>query len=123
MGGAVGAVARVAVGGVVLVVQGGWPWATLTANLSGALLLGLLLGVIGESLAGGVWARPLIATGIVGAFTTFSTLSLEIERLVSTGRSVVAVSYAGMTLAGGLFAVWIGSAAAGALRRSGRGDR
>lgn len=123
VGGAVGASARVAVSAVVPAAQGGWPWATLAANLSGALLLGLLLRVIGESLTGGVWARPLIGTGIIGAFTTFSTLSLEIERLASAGRIVVAVGYAGTTLAGGLLAVWVGSAAAVALRRSRRSDR
>jgi CrcB protein len=119
VGGALGAVARVAVGVVVPVADNGWPWATMAVNLSGALVLGGLLRVISESLIGGAWARPLIGTGIVGSFTTFSTLSVEIERLAATGRGVVAAGYAGVTLVGGLLAVWIGSAAGVAMLRRG----
>jgi CrcB protein len=122
-GGALGAVARAAVGALVAVPEGGWPWATLAANLSGALLLGLLLGVIGESFAGGRWARPLLGTGVIGSYTTFSTLSLEMVRLVSHGRIVVAGGYGVVTLAGGLVAVWAGSAAAARLLGMGRGGR
>jgi CrcB protein len=123
VGGAVGAVARVAVGAAVAVAESGWPWATMAANLSGALLLGLLLRVTGESLVGGRWARPLLGTGIVGSYTTFSTVSLEIARLASQGRVVVAGGYGVATLAGGLVAVWVGSALAARLLRLRRGGR
>lgn len=120
-GGALGAVARVAVGLYVPAAQAGWPWGTMVVNLSGALLLGLLLGVVDEFLAGGTWARPLLGTGILGGYTTFSTLSLEIERLVSAGHAVVAAGYGLSTLAAGLLTVWIGSTAAVTLRRFLRG--
>lgn len=120
-GGALGAVARVAVGLYVPSAQGGWPWGTMVVNLSGALLLGLLLGVVDEFLAGGTWARPLLGTGILGGYTTFSTLSLEIERLGSAGHAIVAAGYGLSTLAAGLLTVWLGSTAAVALRRFLRG--
>jgi CrcB protein len=123
VGGALGAVARAAVGAVVAVPEGGWPWATLAANLSGALLLGLVLRVIGESFAGGRWARPLLGTGVIGSYTTFSTLSLEIAQLAAHGRMAVAGGYGIVTLAGGLVAVWAGSVVAARLLGLGRGGR
>lgn len=108
VGGALGAVARLAVGLYVPFAQGGWPSGTMVVNLSGALLLGLLLGVVDEFLAGGTWARPLLGTGILGGYTTFSTLSVETLQLTAGGRLPTAVAYAVASAAGGFAAVWVG---------------
>jgi CrcB protein len=123
VGGAVGTLARVAVGAAVGVAEGVWPLGTLLANLSGALLLGLVLGLLDASLAGARWVRPLVATGIVGSYTTFSTLSLEVDRLLVDGRFMVVAGYGLVTVVGGLVLAGIGSASAAGLLRLRRGRR
>jgi fluoride exporter len=117
VGGAVGALARVAIGVVVPVAASGWPWPTMIANLSGACLLGLLLGSLRDAATAGWWIRPFVATGVFGGYTTFSTLSVETLGLATTGRAPLAAAYALATTAGGLLAVWIGTAVALGLRR------
>jgi CrcB protein len=58
-----------------------WPWGTLVVNLSGALLLGLLLGVALQEVA------LLLAGGAtLGSYTTFSTWMFETQRLGEDGR-------------------------------------
>ena len=123
VGGAVGAVARVGVGVALPTVAGGWPWATMTVNVSGALLLGLLLGAIRDAAVVGRWVRPMVATGIIGGFTTFSTLSVETLQLAAGGRTPLAAGYAVVTATAGLAAAWIGSAVTPAVRLLRSGGR
>lgn len=117
LGGAAGAVARVAVTVAVGVPAGGWPWSTLLANLTGALLLGLLLGGLRDAAAARPWVRPLVGTGVLGGYTTFSTLSVETFDLVVGGRAALAVAYAASSAAGGFVAVWLGATLAPAVLR------
>jgi CrcB protein len=108
-GGALGAVLRVAIGALIAVTDGGLPWNTLVVNLSGACLLGVLLGLVTARLGGGTWVRPALGTGVLGAYTTFSTVSVEIEQLAAGSAMAIAVAYALVTLIGGLLAAWTGS--------------
>lgn len=90
-GGALGAAARWAVGGWLADRLGpGFPWHTLLVNLSGAFLLGLLMGA---SLDGG-WVSPswriFAGTGVLGGYTTFSTLAYESVALLEQGAYVPA---------------------------------
>lgn len=117
-GGALGALARVGVATVVPPSAVGWPWATLIANLSGALLLGGLLRLVRDPSIVRPWVRTAIGTGLLGGYTTFSTLSLEILRLGSDGHLAIAAAYAATTLVAGLVAVWAGAGAAVGLRRA-----
>lgn len=71
--------------------------ATLLANLLGCLLLGLLVGRVGQHRV----LRPLLGTGVLGGFTTMSTLALQTDRLLP-GRPVAALGYLAATTAGGL---------------------
>ena len=87
-----------------------FPLGTLAVNLSGALLLGLLVGLA----PGGDTVR-LLGTGLLGAYTTFSTWMLETERLASGGRRRAAVANIAVSLALGLLAVWLGREAGRAL--------
>lgn len=121
-GGALGALARVAVANVVPNAPGGWPWGTMTVNLTGALLLGLVLGVVQDAVDVGRWVKPLVGTGIIGGYTTFSTLSVETLALAADGQVLTAAAYAVLSAAAGLVAIWAGSAAVRA-RRHGRGGR
>jgi fluoride exporter len=85
----------------------GFPWSTLTVNLAGAAVLGALV-----VLAGTVWrsryARPLVGTGFCGAFTTFSAVVVDVDRLLGRGEAGVALGYLAASFLGGLVAAFVG---------------
>jgi fluoride exporter len=107
--GGVGAVARFAVDWLVSL-RFGWrfPLGILTVNLSGAFLLGLL---VGASVEGD--AYRLAGTAVLGSFTTFSTWMLDTRQLAERGRRTAALTNLALSLVIGLGAValghWIGS--------------
>lgn len=77
VGGGLGAVARHAVGRAMLHAAGpGFPWGTLTVNVSGSFLIGLLIGLFSALGAAQPW-RLFLVTGFLGGFTTFSAFSLD----------------------------------------------
>ncbi|MBX9245460.1 CrcB family protein [Actinotalea ferrariae] len=123
VGGALGTGARLVVSGLVPTAANGFPTATLVENLVGAFLLGLLLEVLlrrGEEDARGRLVRLGLGTGALGGFTTFSSLAIELQRLLADGAFAVAGAYAAASLALGLLACLAG-VALGA--RSGRTRR
>jgi CrcB protein len=91
---------------------GGRPFALgiLAVNLSGAFLLGL---VVGAAVHGD--ARRLVATGLLGSYTTFSTWMFDSDRLAREGRRSAAALYLGASLVLGLLAIWLGRELGGAL--------
>ena len=93
-GGALGAVARygtvVAVGRLT---GFGFPWGTVTVNLLGSLALGLLIGGLAHGLHLSQEVRGLIVVGFLGAFTTFSTFSLDTVTLIERGSWTPALGY------------------------------
>jgi CrcB protein len=99
-----GAIARFLLDGAVATrIGGAFPWGTLAVNLSGAFMLGVFAGA---ALSGD--AYRLAGTGLVGAFTTFSTWALESHRLGEDGQvSLGALNFA-ISLVLGLLAVWAG---------------
>ncbi len=100
LGGAVGAAARYGLGHVLTPV-GGWPLGTLAANLLGAFLLGALLETLvrrGEEGGRIQVLRLALGTGVLGGFTTFSSLALELERLLADGAVATALGYAVVSL-------------------------
>ena len=105
-GGALGALARygttVAVGRMTGI---GFPWGTVAVNLIGSLTLGLLVGAFAHGLHMSQEVRGLIIVGFLGAFTTFSTFSLDAVTLIERGTWWPAFGYvAGSVIAGiGLF--------------------
>lgn len=115
-GGAVGSLGRYGLAQA-MPVQHGWPVATLTANLVGAFLLGLLLEALGRrgpETPGVLRVRLALGTGVLGGFTTFSSLALETERLLAAGAAGTALAYAGTTLVAGVACAAAGVAAVGA---------
>jgi CrcB protein len=103
LGGA-GAVARLLVGFAVSERAGrAFPWGTLAVNLSGAFLLGVL---VGAALGGD--GRRLAATGLLASYTTFSTWVLESQRLAEDGRPRGAALNIGVSLVLGFACVWAG---------------
>lgn len=91
--------------------DGGWPVATLTENLLGAFLLGLLLEALvrrGRETSRGRLVRLGLGTGVLGGFTTFSALAIELERLLADGAWAVAAGYAVTSLVAGVLACLLG---------------
>jgi CrcB protein len=109
-GGVAGALARAGLDEALPWDGHGWPWATFTANLIGTLLLGYFATRLQERLAPTTYPRPLLATGFCGALTTFSTLQLELVRLVREGQAGTAAGYAAGMLLCGLLGVYLATA-------------
>lgn len=109
-GGALGSLARVAVSQALPNSASGWPWATFGANIFGALLLGYLVTRLQERLPISTLRRPLLGTGLCGAFTTFSTLQLELLRMLEHNRYGLALGYMLASVVGGLLAILLSSA-------------
>src|SRR5579871_4105198 len=107
--GALGALARYGLDGLVSRrLPSAFPWGTFVINVSGAFLLGLLFTVMTEHLTTAPWVRSGVTIGFLGAYTTFSTFSLETYRLVEDGALGLAFANALGSLGGGLVAVYLG---------------
>lgn len=107
-GGALGALVRYGVDTAFPYLPGGMPWATMVVNVSGCLLIGMLLTLItGDSPAQRL-LRPFLGVGILGGYTTFSTYVLDTQQAFVAGNPRTALVYLGLTLVLGLLAVWAG---------------
>jgi CrcB protein len=108
--GGLGSVLRFLVDGAVLRrVSSGLPVGTLVVNLSGAFVLGLLDGVVLPH-----DAALLVGTGVIGAYTTFSTWMLETQRLAEERRLGGAALNVTASLVAGLLVAWLGLRLGGA---------
>jgi fluoride exporter len=108
VGGALGAPARYGISLAVHITPGTFPWGTFWTNLSGSFALGLVMAFLLERFPPSRYLRPFVATGFLGAYTTYSTFAVETDLLVRNGHAAVAAAYAGASLVGGFGAVWIG---------------
>jgi fluoride exporter len=110
LAGFIGAIARYGVDGIIVQKSGGsFPWGTFLINISGSFVLGLLFAVLVEGrVAVAPWIRTASTVGLVGAYTTFSTLTLETFRLVEDGSYFLAGANAVGSLTLGLVAVYLG---------------
>ena len=115
IGGALGAVARALIDQAAA--RAGWlaEYGTLTINLVGSLLAGLIVVLIVERSMVPSELRPLLITGLLGGFTTFSALSVQLSRLMAAGDAVGAVTYAVGSVVLGALCALIGAAIGRAL--------
>lgn len=88
--------------------SGIFPLGTFIVNVSGAFLLGLLFAVMTERFLVNPQLRSALTIGFLGAYTTFSTLSLETFRLLEDGAYLYGFANVLGSLAAGLLAVWLG---------------
>jgi CrcB protein len=113
-GGAAGSIARYGVERL-LGTSDGLPVGTLTVNLTGAFLLGVLIEVLalrGSDAGHRRAARLLLGTGFLGGFTTYSALAVEADGLLRDGRAGLALAYVLATVVVGLLASLAGVLAA-----------
>jgi fluoride exporter len=105
VGGAVGALARHLVGEAMPAGPGAFPWGTMLINVSGCLLIGILMAVLGLLPHHHRLVRPFLGVGILGGFTTFSTYAVQSYELLRSGHPVVAMAYLGGTVLAASLAV------------------
>ncbi|MBK4214922.1 fluoride efflux transporter CrcB [Paracoccus caeni] len=108
IGGAVGSVARY---GVYRLMPAGWsgfPVATLIVNVTGSFVMGLLAALLAHR--GGQHLAPLLLTGVLGGYTTFSAFSLDALSLWERGQMVGASAYILVSVVLSLAAVLVGMA-------------
>jgi len=118
-----GATARYELARWISVPAGAFPWATFWTNVSGAFVLGALLAVLVERYPPARFARAFAGTGFLGAYTTFSTFSVETDDLLKDGHIVTATAYVVASLAVGLSAAWLGITAGRAVATTARPER
>ncbi|MGH2861658.1 MAG: fluoride efflux transporter CrcB [Solirubrobacteraceae bacterium] len=87
-----------------------WPWVVFAINLTGALLLGHLITRLQERLPLSTYRRQLMATGFCGAYTTFSTMQLELFGMWDARRYALAAAYLGASVICGYAAVHVSTA-------------
>lgn len=105
VGGALGAVARALIS---LWLRNGFPWATLTVNVTGSLIIGVVLGYMTLKTETPHAIRFLFATGFCGAFTTFSTFSYETLALLEQQRWTAGLGNIALNVLLCLTATWLG---------------
>lgn len=112
LGGALGTLARYGLLRAWPAHPGSFPWAVLLINASGSFALGILIAAASGGSARARWARLVLGTGVVGAFTTFSTFAVGLAELLRAGRVLVAAADLAGSLAAGLAAGGLGLALA-----------
>lgn len=123
IGGALGAAARYLTGRATLTAFGpDFPYGTLTVNLIGGLLMGVLVGILARVGSGAAepW-RLFLGVGVLGGFTTFSSFSLDVVGMIERGTIGMAALYTLGSVVGSVVALfaglwftrhWLGGAAA-----------
>jgi len=109
VGGGAGALARYGVDTLIeRHVDALFPWATFTINITGCFLNGLVVALVVDALGAPSWLSRGLIVGFLGAYTTFSTYTVEAATLTKDGHALVALAYVVASLVVGLLAVFAG---------------
>ncbi|WP_175596149.1 fluoride efflux transporter FluC [Thermomonospora catenispora] len=120
-GGMVGALARWGLTEAFPHAPGDFGWAMFAVNVSGGLLIGVLMAVITCGPRVHPLTRPFLGVGVLGGFTSFSAYALDVQRAFQAGAPGTAVTYLVATVVCALAAVYAGLRATRPLvRRGGR---
>jgi CrcB protein len=105
IGGMVGALARAGLAQGLAHSPTSWPWATFVVNVVGAFMLGYFATRLQERLPLSAYRRPFLGTGLCGTLTTFSTVQVELVRMLDHGRIGLAAGYASASVIAGFLAI------------------
>ncbi len=108
LGGFIGAVGRYWISGLVQKLSDRFPLGTLSVNLLGSFILGLFATLFLEKIIVNQEVRLFLLVGLLGAFTTYSTFSLETLNLMRSGEWMFVGLNILANIAGALIAVWAG---------------
>jgi fluoride exporter len=108
LGGFLGTICRFMAGNFLLANNDGFPFATLIINLSGCFFLGWFFSFASHRTSINPRTILFLGTGFTGAFTTFSTFSVETVQLLETGHIWMAVSYVLLSTLGGILLAFAG---------------
>jgi fluoride exporter len=111
VGGVLGALARYGLAAAWPHRRDHFPWATFTTNVSGCLLIGVLMVLISEVWVAHRLLRPFLGVGVLGGYTTFSTYTVDVQQLLSARAVGTGLLYVAGTLVAALAAVYVGSTA------------
>ncbi|WP_283136275.1 fluoride efflux transporter FluC [Rhizohabitans arisaemae] len=114
-GGALGALTRHSISTALPHAPAGFPWSTFLINVSGCLLIGVLMTSADRLWAGRRLLRPFWGVGVLGGYTTFSTYVMDIHSAMQAGAPGVALLSTAATPAAALPAVWAGVSVADAV--------
>ncbi len=109
-GGALGTLARAALAGAFPHPATAWPWPTFGVNMVAAFLLGYFVTRLQERLPLSRYRRPLLGTGLCGGLSTFSTMQVEILKMIDAHDWGLAAGYAVASVAGGYAAIYLATA-------------
>lgn len=107
LGGATGALLRAGLGQAFPVGPSEWPWVTFSVNLAGAFALGYFVTRLQERLPLSTYRRPLLGTGFCGGLTTFSTMQVELAKMLHAHAFGLAAGYFTASVAAGFIAVYV----------------
>lgn len=85
-------------------------WSTVVVNIVGSLVLGFLVARLWRLPSTPAWLKTGLGTGLLGSFTTFSAIAVNVVDSVSLGNIGVALAALGLSLVGGILAAWAGLA-------------
>jgi fluoride exporter len=109
-GGAIGTLARAALSEAFPRPPTAWPWPTFTVNIVAAFLLGYCVTRLQERLPLSSYRRPLLGTGLCSGLSTFSTMRVEILKMINAHDWGLAAGYAAATIATGYAAIHLATA-------------
>lgn len=107
VGGAAGALLRVWLGEHFSAAAPSWPWVTFAVNVTGSFALAYFATRLQDRLPQSTYSRPLLGTGFCGAYTTFSTMQVELVKMAEADRYGLAVGYAAASVTAGFLAIWL----------------
>ena len=109
LGGVIGSLGRYAVGAALPHSGTDFPWATLVVNVTGAFAMGLLVAYLVDRPGAHRLARPFVGVGVLGGWTTFSALAVDVVQLGHAAHVQTALAYVAATFLVGTLAVAAGS--------------
>lgn len=86
-----------------------FPWPIFVINALGSFVLAIVVTVSERNPSAPRWLRPLLGTGVCGGFTTFSAVTVAVDRLAAHGEPLIAATYFVTSIVAGLVAAFLGT--------------